>query len=74
MLLTTYEVLVYGTTLFGSTTSWVGIKKLNGLVVKLEIFKIIEIIFIINIRIGIDDCGKGVMFGGTTKIGSEGNT
>jgi hypothetical protein len=70
MLLIAYGVLVYGTTLFGSTTSWVGIENLNGLVVKSEIFNTIEIIFIANIGIGIDDCGKGVMFGGTTKIGS----
>jgi hypothetical protein len=36
-------------------------------VVKLKIFNIVGIIFTTDIGIGIDDFGRGVMFGGLTK-------
>jgi hypothetical protein len=44
------------------------------LVVKPKIFDTTEVVLITNTRISIDDYGKGVMFGGITRIGSEGNT
>lgn len=47
--------------------SWVGTKRLSGLVVKLEIFDIIGVVFTIDTRTSIDDCGRGVMFKGTQK-------
>jgi len=43
-------------------------------VVKLEIFGTTRIILIVDIRNGVDNCGRGAMFGGITKIGLKGNT
>jgi len=43
-------------------------------VVKSKIFNTIGIIFTTNIGISVDNYGRGVMFGGTTKAGSKGNT
>jgi hypothetical protein len=34
---------------------------------------IIGVVFIVDIRTCIDDCGRGVMFGGITRIALEGN-
>lgn len=60
--------------MFGSTTSWVGIERLNGLVIKLKIFGTTKVVLTTETRTNIDDYGRGVIFGGTTKIGLKGNT
>jgi hypothetical protein len=43
-------------------------------VIKSKIFGTTEIVLTTNTRTSIDDCGRGVMFGGTTKTSLEGNT
>jgi ribonuclease HIII len=40
----------------------------------LKIFSTTKVVFIANTRIGVDNCGRGVMFGGITKTGLETNT
>jgi len=43
-------------------------------VIKLKIFGTTKVVLTTETRTNIDDYGRGVIFGGTTKIGLEGNT
>jgi uncharacterized protein (DUF849 family) len=60
--------------LFKLTTSWVGTKRLNGLVVKPKIFDTTGVVLTTDTWTNMDDYGRGAMFGGITRIGLEGNT
>jgi hypothetical protein len=60
--------------LFISTTSWVRIERLNGLVVKPKIFDTTEVVFTTDTIVGLNDYGRGDMFGGIGKTSLDRNT